>query len=179
MVAAGLSGLVVWQYRSLYGESFDAGSLEALTANPAIRILFGTPVALDDAGGFTVWRTGTPMAVLLGVWAVLTAVRVTRGEEEAGRWDQLLAGRFRLTGLVAPHLGVVVAVTLVAGGVVGGRDATGRRRPRRLNPLRGGPVADRGGHGGVGCAERPAHPRSPACGRPWLLSCSGRGCSLG
>ncbi len=118
MVAAGLSGLVVWQYRSLYGESFDAGSLEALTANPAIRILFGTPVALDDAGGFTVWRTGTPMAVLLGVWAVLTAVRVTRGEEEAGRWDQLLAGRFRLTGLVAPHLGVVIAVTLVAGGVV-------------------------------------------------------------
>ena len=108
----------MWQYRSLYGESFDAGSLEALTANPAIRILFGTPVALDDAGGFTVWRTGTPMAVLLGVWAVLTAVRVTRGEEEAGRWDQLLAGRFRLTGLVAAHLGVVIAVTLVAGGVV-------------------------------------------------------------
>ena len=37
--------------------------------------------------------------VLLGVWAVLTAVRVTGREEDAGRWDQLLAGRLRLTGL--------------------------------------------------------------------------------
>ena len=33
--------------------------------NPAIRILFGRPVALDDPGGFTVWRTGTPLAVLV------------------------------------------------------------------------------------------------------------------
>jgi len=118
IVAAGLSGLVVWQYRSLYGDGFDAGSLQALTDNPAIRILFGAPVALDTAGGFTVWRTGTPMAVLLGAWAVLTAVRVTRGEEEAGRWDQLLVGRFRLTGLVITHLGVVIAITLMAGGAV-------------------------------------------------------------
>ena len=57
IVAAGLSGLVVWQYRSLYGESFDAGSLQALTDNPAIRILFGTPVALDNAG--TIATTAT------------------------------------------------------------------------------------------------------------------------
>ena len=88
---------------------FDAGSLQALTENPAIRILFGTPVALDDPGGFTVWRTGTPMAVLVAVWAVLTAVRITRGEEEAGRWNLLLAGRVRFTRLVGLQLAVVMA----------------------------------------------------------------------
>ena len=50
------------------------------------------PVALQDPGGFTVWRTGTPLAVLVAVWAMLTVIRITRGDEEAGRWD-ILAGR--------------------------------------------------------------------------------------
>ena len=74
-VTAGMSGLVVWQYRSLYGDSFDASSLAALAENPAIRVLFGNPVALDNAGGFTVWRTGTPMLVLVSLWAQLATTR--------------------------------------------------------------------------------------------------------
>ncbi|MEK8110427.1 hypothetical protein NKG94_51120 [Micromonospora sp. M12] len=40
--------------------------MAALARNPAIRTLFGEPVALDQPGGFTVWRTGTVLAVLLG-----------------------------------------------------------------------------------------------------------------
>ena len=86
-VAAGMSAVVVQQHRSLFATRFDAGALQALAENPAIRIMFGEPVALEDPGGFTVWRTGTPLAVLVAVWAVLTAIRITRGDEEAGRWD--------------------------------------------------------------------------------------------
>ena len=114
-VVPGLSALVVAQYRQTFADALDGASLQALAENPAIRTLFGTPVALDDPGGFTVWRTGTFGAVLVGVWALLTATRITRGEEDAGRWDLLMAGRLRLPTVVGFHLGVVVAAQLLVG----------------------------------------------------------------
>ena len=59
LVAAGMSAVVVGQYRSLAADGFDPGAMRALAESPAIQIMFGKPVALDDPGGFTVWRTGT------------------------------------------------------------------------------------------------------------------------
>ena len=120
VVSAGISAIVVEQHRRLFADGFDVASFDALAANPAIRILFGRPVALHDPGGFTVWRTGTALAVLVSVWAMLTVVRVTRGDEAAGRWDLLLAGRYRLARLVGMHAGVVAAVTVAVGAAVAG-----------------------------------------------------------
>src|SRR3954447_643923 len=114
-VAGVLTAFVAAEYRSTFSSAFSASSLEALAQNPAIRTLFGPPVALDDPGGFTVWRTGTVVAVLVGVWAALAATRLTRGEEEAGRWDLLLGGRLQLRSLVARTLGVVLAAAGAAG----------------------------------------------------------------
>lgn len=114
-VSAGMSALVAGTYRSTVGDSLDASSLVALAANPAIRTLFGEPVALDDPGGFTVWRTGTVVAVLVGVWGLLAVTRLTRGEEDAGRWDLLLAGRLPIRAVVARHLAVLVVVMVAAG----------------------------------------------------------------
>ena len=68
-----------------------------------------------------------------GVWAALTATRITRGEEEAGRWDLLLAGRMRLR---------------VAGRELAGGARAGDRRGRR----RGGRRAAAGGDGHDGGA---------------------------
>jgi ABC-2 type transport system permease protein len=99
-VSGVLTAFVAAEYRSTFSGAVSAASLEVLAQNPAIRTLFGPPVALDDPGGFTVWRTGTVVAVLVGVWGALAATRVTRGEEEAGRWDLLLAGCLRLSALV-------------------------------------------------------------------------------
>ncbi|WP_448640939.1 hypothetical protein [Geodermatophilus sp. URMC 63] len=115
VVCGGLAAFVAAEYESTFSGAVGADSLTALAENPAIRTLFGPPVALDDPGGFTVWRTGTVLAVLAGVWAVLAGTRVTRGEEDAGRADLLLAGRVRLTSLV----GRALAVVLGAGAVVG------------------------------------------------------------
>ena len=115
VVAAGMSAVVVWQYRSLAADGFDPGAMRALAESPAIRIMFGKPVALGDPGGFTVWRTGTPMAVLVAVWSALTAVRITRGEEEAGRWNLLLAGRVRLARLLGLQLAVIMAAAVAIG----------------------------------------------------------------
>ncbi|MEU4555352.1 hypothetical protein [Micromonospora violae] len=107
-----MSALVVVGYRA---EALDQAAVEALAQNPAIRTLFGEPVALDQAGGFTVWRTGTVLAVLLGVWAMLTATRITRAEEDAGRWSLLLSGRITLAEAVRHHLGVLAVVPVLVG----------------------------------------------------------------
>jgi ABC-2 type transport system permease protein len=113
-VGAGMSAVVVATYDDLMASSAAAaGSLGALAANPAVRTLFGEPFALHTAGGFTVWRTGTVLAVLVGVWSILAVARITRGEEDAGRWSLLLAGRVRLRVAVAVHLTVVGAVSVV------------------------------------------------------------------
>lgn len=119
-VCGGMTALVAGQYRGLDG-ALSAESLTALAENPAIRTLFGPPVGLDTVGGFTVWRTGTVLAVLVGIWAALTATRLTRGDEESGRWDLLLAGRLPLPSLVVR----VQAVVLVASVVVGVAGALG------------------------------------------------------
>jgi ABC-2 type transport system permease protein len=100
-LCAGMSVLVVATYRS---DAIDPAALEPLARNPAIRTLFGEPVALDDPGGFTVWRTGTVLAV-----------RIIRGEEEAGRWDALLSGRMSLAETVSRHLSVLAVAPVLAG----------------------------------------------------------------
>ena len=130
-VAAGMSGLVAVQYRTTFAEAMDDEQLRALAENSPIRILFGAPLALDDPGGFTVWRTGTLVLVLVAVWALLTASRVTREDEDAGRWDLLLGGRLRTVDLVATRLGTLSAGALLSGGAVtlalirAGTDPTG------------------------------------------------------
>ncbi|MEU2035856.1 ABC transporter permease [Nocardia amamiensis] len=131
LTATGLSALVAAQYRTTFADSIDADAMRALAENPAVRILFGAPLALDDPGGFTVWRTGTPVLVLCGVWGLLAATRLTRGEEDAGHWDLLLGGRLRRADLLARCVGTlwlastVIALGVGAGLVVTGTDHTG------------------------------------------------------
>ena len=117
VVCAVLPAIVVVQYRGM-AALLGSDSLVRLAESPAIRTLFGPPVALDDPGGFTVWRTGTVLAVLAEVWAAVTATRITRGEEEAGRWDLLLAGRIELRSLVLRTLLVVLGAAAVVGAAV-------------------------------------------------------------
>ncbi|WP_159930570.1 MULTISPECIES: ABC transporter permease [Nocardia] len=126
LTATGLSALVAAQYRTTFADTMDSDALHALAENPAVRVLFGAPLALDDPGGFTVWRTGTPVMVLCGVWALLTATRLTRGEEEAGHWELLLGGRLRGVDLLARCAGTLwLAATVIALGVGAGLVVTG------------------------------------------------------
>lgn len=118
-VCAGMSALVATQYRVTFEGELSQGALRALAENPAIRILFGTPVALDDPGGFTVWRTGTPLLLLAGTWIMLAAIRITRGEEDAGHWDLVLAGPVRAADLMRYCLVALAASAAVISTGVG------------------------------------------------------------
>jgi ABC-2 type transport system permease protein len=117
-LTAAMPALVVATYHGVMADPAAAGSIAELAGNPAIRTLFGEPVALDQAGGFTVWRVGTFVAVLLAAWSILAVTRITRGEEDAGRWDVLLAGRVPLRAAVARHLATAMIVPVAAGGAV-------------------------------------------------------------
>jgi ABC-2 type transport system permease protein len=113
VICAGMSAGVAVQYRSMFRGSIDGSGLRALAENPAVRVLFGPPVALDDPGGFTVWRTGTPLLLLASVWILLAATRITRGEEDAGRVDLLLAGRLRMLNVVLRSLRALTGCALL------------------------------------------------------------------
>ncbi|HEY5980187.1 MAG TPA: hypothetical protein VIT41_11185 [Microlunatus sp.] len=114
-LVAGLTAVVMLQYPTLFSSPADVAGLRLLAENPAIRLLFGVPRALDSAGGFTVWRTGTIAAVAVAAWAMTAATRLTRGEEDTGRSWLLLAAPVRLPATVVVHLGAVGAlVCLVA-----------------------------------------------------------------
>lgn len=49
----------------------------------------------------------------MAAWVIAAATRVTRGEEDAGRWALLLAGPVTVRAVVARHLGVLLAVQVV------------------------------------------------------------------
>jgi ABC-2 type transport system permease protein len=117
-LVSGLSAIVVVQYRYNFADPAQVASLGVLALNPAIRVLFGAPLALDNAGGFTVWRTGTFAAVTVASWGLLEATRITRGEEQVGRWALLLTGRHRLPSVVVHHLAVLLGAQMIIGGAL-------------------------------------------------------------
>lgn len=120
VICGGMSALAASQYKPI-SDILDESGLRALAENPAIRILSGPPVALDDPGGFTVWRTGTPLTVVASVWILLAAIRITRGEEDDRRWDLLLAGRLRMADVVVHCLAALVgSATLIGVAVAAG-----------------------------------------------------------
>ncbi|OBA78041.1 hypothetical protein A9W99_25320 [Mycobacterium sp. 1164966.3] len=116
-ICGGISVLAASQYR-LVNNLLDASGMRALADNPAVRTLAGPPVALDDPGGFTVWRTGTTVSLLASVWIMFAATRFTRGEEDNGRWDLLLAGRLRTTDLVVRYLAALAGSAMLIGAAV-------------------------------------------------------------
>ena len=62
------------------------------------------------------WRTGTFTAVAAAAWALATATRLTRGQEDTGRAWLTLVGPLRLRSALLAHL-LVVAAVLVAFGL--------------------------------------------------------------
>ena len=65
----------------------------AYGANKATSALFGPAPGLQTVAGFTAFKIGMTLILLGAVWGLLTSTRLLRGEEDAGRWELLLAGQ--------------------------------------------------------------------------------------
>ena len=80
-------------------------------------MLLGPVSAIDTVGGYTVYKGFVFLTTIGAIWALLAATRLLRGEEDAGRWQLVLAGSTRAAR--------ATAATLVA------PRRRGRRRLRR------------------------------------------------
>ncbi len=96
-------------------------------SNMAMNALLGSERAVNTVAGFASWRFVGILSVLGSIWGLLTATRLMRGEEEAGRYDLLLAGqttRQRAGGQALAGLGaglLALFALTAAGAVVAGR----------------------------------------------------------
>jgi ABC-2 type transport system permease protein len=107
--------LEVATFRRVYPNGVSPLQFQMFEDNPAVRMMQGSPVALDTAGGFAVWDAGWFIQALLAVWAILTTTRLLRGEEDLERTDQLLAGPVRASTLTTVVLSVLGGVALLLG----------------------------------------------------------------
>jgi ABC-2 type transport system permease protein len=116
----------------LKGYPTAASRIQLAHSVHAFEILIGQGHHLETVAGFTSWRLMTTTAVIGAIWALRTSTGLLRGEEDAGRWELLLAGPTTprratleaLIGLGAALLAMFTVTTLftvMAGRVPGAR----------------------------------------------------------
>lgn len=118
-----------------YEQFFTPASREVMSASVsrsrALWVVYGRPFDLTSSGGFTAWRVGVLLALVIGLVASFAVVRHTRAEEESGRADALLAGSLSRTAplwaalIVAALTSLAVSAAAVLGLVVVGAPVGG------------------------------------------------------
>ena len=133
LVCALAFGLSVASSATTYASSFPTQAsrdqLAATTSGDAgFAILLGPIDAIDTVGGYTAYKSFVFLTTIGAIWAALAATRVLRGEEDAGRWQLVLAGRTRparatlaTLAALAVAVGVIFAGTLACT-LLAGRD---------------------------------------------------------
>jgi ABC-2 type transport system permease protein len=91
-----------------------------LSSSPALGILYGAPVHLELVKGYMVYRTMNFFSLIGAIWGLLWITKMLRGQEEDGRWEQLLSGqttnrRTTLLVLAAGAAGVAIAFVICSG----------------------------------------------------------------
>ena len=104
----------VFAYKSTYGTPAErAELLRGITSNSGIRALFGPAREIDTVGGFLAWRTLSLIPMVAGIWGLLVATRVLRGEEDRGRWETLVSAPLTRGGATLATLAGIGAGFLV------------------------------------------------------------------
>lgn len=99
----------------------DAASRELVARfgeDPAVRILTGMPAG-TSIGALVVWDNGWMIQLIVGVWVVVTASRLLRGDEDSGRSELVLAGPLRARSALVTQLAVLLAACVVVGTALG------------------------------------------------------------
>ena len=101
-----------------YASSYPAAAQRAAFArtfgsNVGIEAIIGPAHDLQSVAGFTAWRSLGVISIIGAVWGLLIGTRLLRGEEEAGRWELLLAGQTTRRGAAVQAL-AGLAVGLLA-----------------------------------------------------------------
>jgi ABC-2 type transport system permease protein len=123
--------LVVYGTLAAYATQFTTPESQAgiVTLAETFRFI-ADPVEVTSPTGFVTWRSFGLLPVFLGIWAALAGARLTRGAEERGTLDTILAlpitrTRYLLEGLAALATALALVGILIGLGVLGGAVAVG------------------------------------------------------
>jgi ABC-2 type transport system permease protein len=99
---------------------------KSFTSSGGLNALIGPAHDLQTVAGYTAWKSVGILSVLGAIWALLLATKLLRGEEDAGRWELLLAGQTTRRGAaaqamsgLAASLGALFLITAVTTVVIG------------------------------------------------------------
>jgi polyether ionophore transport system permease protein len=98
-----------------------SGRLQLAQTSQSFAFIAGTGHHLETVAGYTVWKVLTTTAFIGAIWGLRTSIGLLRGEEDAGRWELLLAGqttRRRATAEALVGLGVALAAMFIVTAVV-------------------------------------------------------------
>jgi ABC-2 type transport system permease protein len=101
-------------YRTAYPTFSDRlGFARSFATSKGLRLLYGQPHDVATVAGYTAWRVGGVLAIAAAAYGLLAGVRLTRGEEESGRLELVLAApvarrRVNLAALAALAAGVLI-----------------------------------------------------------------------
>lgn len=117
------------EYATAYPTPKDRADLAAAWANNVgLTALLGPARGVDTVAGYSAWHAMGVLGIFGAIWGLLLATRLTRAEEDAGRWEMLLAGqtnrrRAAMQALAGIAVGLMVlwAVTAAATIAVGSR----------------------------------------------------------
>ena len=112
-------------YASTYTTQPSRDALaRSFSSSSGLNALVGPAHQLGTVMGYTTWKSLGALTAFGAVWAILLSSRLMRGEEDAGRWEILLAGqttRARAAAQAGIGLGAgfvalfgVVALTTIA-----------------------------------------------------------------
>lgn len=128
VLPSALSASSVLVYPWVFPTEQDRAALAgAISANPALGLIFGPAHDLSTVDGFNAWRSLALGGLLAGLGAIFTVVRATRGQEDSGQAELLASGVLGrgsrlMTALAMSYLGslllglVAALVTILCGG---------------------------------------------------------------
>jgi ABC-2 type transport system permease protein len=85
----------------------------------AAQVFYGRPVGIDQVGGFVEWRTLGLSPVLLGLYAILAGTGMTRGAEESGAIEVVVATSTSRTRVLLEQAAALVTALFAALSIVG------------------------------------------------------------
>jgi ABC-2 type transport system permease protein len=98
LIWGAIFGLGVWMLASQFAKEYPtaadrANLVTTMGSNVGLNALFGPSPQIDTVAGYAATHMVGVYGIIGAVWGLLAATRLLRGEEEAGRWELLLAGQ--------------------------------------------------------------------------------------
>jgi ABC-2 type transport system permease protein len=105
-------------YASTYATAASRRHVAAVTGTDlGLRVLLGPVGDIGTVGGYTVYKCFVTLTCIGALWGLFAATRLLRGEEDAGRWQLVLAGAIRPARATAATLaGIGGGVFVLAAG---------------------------------------------------------------